>query len=141
VMLTRNDIGERWAAALRGADFAGLGRCLAQDVRICALLPSRFADASGRDEAVALLRQFLGGERGFAVLAASSGTVGEVLRLDYRVRISGPEPCLMEQHGYCRVGADGIADLRLVCSGWIPVPSPSLRGSPRGGDRHGAGFR
>jgi hypothetical protein len=35
-------------------------------------------------------------------------------------------------HGYCRVGADGIADLRLVCSGWIPVPSPALRGAPGG---------
>jgi hypothetical protein len=140
-MLTRDDIGERWAAALRSADFAALGRCLADDVRIRAVLPSRFADASGRDEAVALLRQWLGGDRGFAVLAASSGTVGDVLRLDYRIRISGPEPCLMEQHGYCRVGADGIADLRLVCSGWVPVPSPAPRGAPGGGDRHGAGIR
>jgi ketosteroid isomerase-like protein len=124
-MLTRHDVGERWAVALRAADFAGLGRCLADDVRIRAVLPSRFADASGRDEVVALLRQWLGAERGFAVLAASSGMVGDVLRLDYRVRISGPEPCLMEQHGYGRVGADGITDLRLVCSGWIPVPSPA----------------
>ena len=131
-MLTTHDIGERWAAALRAADFAGLGRCLAPDVRIRAVLPSRFADASGRDEAVALLRQWLGGERGFAVLAASSGMVGDILRLDYRVRISGPEPCLMEQHGYGQVGADGIADLRLVCSGWIPAPSPALRGAPAG---------
>ena len=136
-MLTRHDVGERWAAALRAADFAGLGRCLAPHVRIRAALPSRFVDSSGRDEAVALLRQWLGGERGFAVLAASSGTVGDVLRLGYRVRISGPEPCLMEQHGYCRVGDDGIADLRLVCSGWIPSPSPALRGA----DRHGAEFR
>jgi hypothetical protein len=31
----------------------------------------------------------------------------------------------MEQHGYGRVGADGITDLRLVCSGWMPVPSPA----------------
>ena len=140
-MLTRYGIGERWAAALRAADFAGLGRCLAPDVRVRAVLPSRFADASGRDEAVALLRQWLGGERGFAVLAASSGMVGDVLRLDYRVRIAGPEPCLMEQHGYCRVGADGVADLRLVCSGWIPVPSPAPGGGPGGGDRQGAGLR
>jgi hypothetical protein len=140
-MLTRHDIGERWAAALRAADFAGLGRCLAPDVRIRAVLPSRLADASGRDEAVALLRQWLGGERGFAVLAASSGTVGEVLRIHYRVRIAGPEPCLMEQHGYCRVGADGISDLRLVCSGWVPVPSPAPVGAPGGGDRQGAEFR
>jgi hypothetical protein len=131
-MVTRHGIGKRWAVALRAADFAGLGRCLADDVRIRAVLPSRFADASGRDEAVALLRQWLGGERGFAVLAASSGMVGDVLRLDYRVRISGPEPCLMEQHGYCRVGADGIADLRLVCSGWMPVPSPATVGAPGG---------
>ena len=129
-MLTKYDVGERWAAALRAADFAGLGRCLADEVRIRAVLPSRFADASGRDEAVALLRQWLGGERGFAVLAASSGMVGDVLRLDYRVRIAGPEPCLMEQHGYGRVGAGRIADLRLVCSGWVPVPSPALRGAP-----------
>jgi len=140
-MLTRNDIGERWAAALRAADFAGLGRCLAPDVRVRAVLPSRFADASGRDEAVALLREWLGGERGFAVLAASSGMVGDVLQLGYRVRIGGPEPCLMEQHGYCRVGADGVADLRLVCSGWIPVPSPAPGGAPGGGDRQGAGLR
>ena len=131
-MLTTHDIGERWAAALRAADFAGLGRCLAPDVRIHAVLPSRFADASGRDEAVALLRQWLGGERGFAVLAASSGMVGDVLRLDYRVRISGPEPCLMEQHAYGRVAADGIADLRLVCSGWRPVPSPAPVGASGG---------
>jgi hypothetical protein len=131
-MLTTHDVGERWAAALQSADFAGLGRCLAPDVRIRAVLPSRFADASGRDEAVALLRQWLGGECGFAVLAASSGMVGDVLRLHYRVRISGPEPSLMEQHGYCRVGADGIADLRLVCSGWMPVPSPATVGAPRG---------
>ena len=132
-MLTTHDVGERWAAALRAADFAGLGRCLAPDVRIRAVLPSRFANATGRDEAVALLRQWLGGDRGFAVLAASSGLVGDVLRIDYRVRISGPEPCLMEQHGYGRVGADGIADLRLVCSGWRPVPSPVPMGAPAGG--------
>ena len=131
-MLTRHDVGGRWAAALRSADFAGLGRCLAPDVRIRAVLPSRFADASGRDEAVALLRQWLGGERGFAVLAASSGMVGDVLRLDYRVRISGPEPSLMEQHAYGRVGADGIADLRLVCSGWRPIPAPAPAGAPGG---------
>jgi hypothetical protein len=131
-MLTRHDIGERWAAALRAADFAGLGRCLAPDVRIRAVLPSRLADASGRDEAVALLRQWLGGERGFAVLAASSGMVGDVLRLDYRVRISGPEPCIMEQHGYCRVDAGGIADLRVVCSGWIPLPVTCTTGRARG---------
>jgi hypothetical protein len=31
----------------------------------------------------------------------------------------------MEQHGYGRVGVDGITDLRLVCSGWMPVPSPA----------------
>lgn len=140
-MLTRHDIGDRWAAALRAADFAGLGRCLAPDVRIRAVLPSRFADASGRDEAVALLWDWLGGERGFAVLAASSGMVGDVLRLDYRVRIAGPEPRLMEQNGYCRVAADGIADLRLVCSGWIPLPSPAPGVRPGSGDRHGAGFR
>jgi hypothetical protein len=140
-MLTRHDVGERWAAALRAADFAGLGRCLADDVRIRAVLPSRFAEASGRDEAVAVLRDWLGGEHGFAVLAASSGMVGDVLRLDYRVRISGPEPCLMEQHGYGRVGADGIADLRLVCSGWIPVPSPAPWGAPGAGDRQGAVLR
>jgi len=140
-MLTRLDVGERWAAALRAADFAGLGRCLAPDVRIRAVLPSRFADASGREAAVALLRQWLGGERGFAVLAASSGTVGHVLRLDYRVRIAGPEPFLMEQLGYCRVGADGITDLRLVCSGWMPVPPAASRGAPRSGDRHSAEFR
>jgi hypothetical protein len=140
-MRTRDDIGERWAAALRSADFAGLGRCLADDVRRRAALPSRFADASGRDEAVALLRQWLGGNHGFAVLAASSGAVGDVLRLGYRVRISGPEPYLMEQHGYGRVGADGVADLRLVCSGWIPAPSAELPDAPGNGDRHGAGFR
>jgi ketosteroid isomerase-like protein len=131
-MLTRDDIGERWAAALRAADFVGLGRCLADDVRIRAVLPSRFADASGRDEAVALLRDWLGGDRGFAVLTASSGMVGDVLRLHYQVRISGPGPCFMEQHGYRRVGAGGIADLRLVCSGWIPVPSPAPVGAPGG---------
>jgi hypothetical protein len=140
-MLTKHDIGERWAVALRVADFAGLGRCLAPDVRIRAVLPSRFADASGRDEAVALLRQWLGGERGFAVLTASSGMVGDVLRLNYRVRIAGPEPCLMEQQCYCRVGADGVSDLRLVCSGWIPVPSPAPGGALEGGDRQGAGLR
>jgi hypothetical protein len=47
----------------------------------------------------------------------------------------------MEQHGYCRVGADGISDLRLVCSGWVPVPSPAPVGAPGGGDRQGAEFR
>jgi hypothetical protein len=139
-MVTRHGIGKRWAAALRAADFAGLGRCLADDVRIRAVLPSRFADASGRDEAVALLRQWLGGDRGFAVLAAGSGTVGDVLRLGYRVRISGPEPCLMEQHGYGRVGVAGITDLRLVCSGWMPVHHPHDGARPEG-DRHGAGIR
>jgi hypothetical protein len=34
-------------------------------------------------------------------------------------------PGWLEQHGYARLGVDGIADLRLVCSGWIPVPSPA----------------
>src|SRR5262249_61946475 len=95
----------------------------------------------GGGGAVASRGRWRGGGRGFAVLAAGSGAVGHALRLGYRVRIPGPEPCLMEQHGYCRVGAAGIPALRLVCSGWIPVPPAALPGAPRSGDRHSAELR
>src|SRR2546430_10667652 len=115
-MLTRHDVGERWAAALRAADFAGLGRCLADEVRIRAVLPSRFADASGRDEAVALLRQWLGGERGFAVPAASSGMGGGILRPDYRGRGSRPPPCPLEPPGDLPGRAGGLAGPPAGCS-------------------------
>jgi hypothetical protein len=81
---------------------------------------------------VALLRDWLGGDRGFAVLAASSGMVGDVLRLDYRVRISGPEPCIMEQHGYCRVGRRRHRRPAGGLLGWIPLSVTCTTGRARG---------
>jgi hypothetical protein len=128
-MLNKYEVGNRWAAALHTADFAELGQCLAQDVRIQALLPGNSVTATGRDEVVALLRRWLGEPHGFALLATSSGLVGDVLHLSYRARIDGDQPYLLEQQAYCEVGGEGISSLRLVCSGWKPVPAPAAAGT------------
>jgi hypothetical protein len=54
-MASGRDIGGEFAAALRAADFAAIGRCLSPAVQLRALLPGGMVDAAGRAAAVAML--------------------------------------------------------------------------------------
>jgi hypothetical protein len=121
-MTSGRDIGEEFAAALRAADFAAIGRCLSPAVQLRALLPSGMVDAAGRAAAVAMLADWLHAGAGYTVLEASSDVVGRRLRLSYRVRLgAGNEPRVMEQQAYCDVTADAISSVRLLCSGDMPL--------------------
>ena len=116
------DIGGEFAAALRAADFAAIGRCLSPAVQLRALLPGGMVDAAGRAAAVAMLADWLNAAAGYTVLAASSDVVGRRLHLSYRVRLDGDdEPRVMEQQAYCDVTADAISSVRLLCSGDMPL--------------------
>jgi hypothetical protein len=118
------DIGAEFAAALRAADFAAIGRFLSRAVQLRALLPSGMVDAAGRAAAVAMLADWLTAAAGYTVLEASSDVVGRRLHLSYRVRLDGgDEPRVMEQQAYCDVTADAISSVRLLCSGDMPLRS------------------
>lgn len=115
-------IGERFLAALRAADFAALGRCLDPAVRLQALLPRGPVEATGRDAAVARLRDWIDGDDGFTVLTADAAPIGPRLWLSYRVAIGHDTPArVMEQQAYCDLAAGGITTMRLLCSGTVPV--------------------
>jgi hypothetical protein len=75
-MASGRDIGGEFAAALRAADFAAIGRCLSPAVQLRALLPSGMVDAVGRAAAVAMLADWLNAGAGYTVLAASSDVPG-----------------------------------------------------------------
>jgi hypothetical protein len=121
-METAGEVGDRFVAALRAADFAELGNCLSPSVQFRALLPSGTTDASGRDAAVALLSDWLGADPGYTVVHASADAVGPCLHLSYRVRLGARDrPRVMEHQAYCDVGADGISSVALLCSGEVPL--------------------
>jgi hypothetical protein len=120
------DLGEAFAHAIAAKDAAALLEVLSPDVDFRAMTPGRFWEASSAAEVVNDVifgRWFGDSDRIDGVDAIESDVVVDRRRVGYRFRVTNADGTfLVEQHAYFGVERDRIDWLRVMCSGYRPVP-------------------
>jgi hypothetical protein len=120
--------GERFAQALASKDADALRAQLADTLDFQALTPGRHWQASTGTQAVEdiILRHWFGTDADIVELrSVTTGQVSDRQHVAYqlRVRRSG-EDYVVEQQAYYDVDGPRITWMRLLCSGYRPVPAP-----------------
>ena len=119
-------LGEQMATAIADRDAVRLRRLFATPLVFRAVTPRRFWDA---ETAVAVVDDvvlgtwFHPGTQVTGVTLLENDTVGDVQKVSYRmtVRRDGAE-AVVEQVAYYTARDGAITEMRLVCSGFRPVP-------------------
>jgi hypothetical protein len=120
----RQVVGESFIQALGAQDFDALETMFAPKVRFRSLVPGEEYNASTAAQAVALLRDWFGSLDTIEVEQSASELVSDRLHISYRLRVhDGDGWQLIEQHAFCALMGERIADMWLVCSGFRPVPN------------------
>jgi TusA-related sulfurtransferase len=112
---------DAFLAALLLRDFERLGQCLAPSAEARMLLPGGAEARSGREEIVERLQGWFGSAMEFEVLDSGSEQLGARTRLTWRFRLSrdGQTREVIEQVAFVDAGPEGIADIALLCSGFL----------------------
>ena len=118
--------GERFARALAAKDSAALCALLADPVDFQALTPGRHWQAdTGRQavEEIILARWFGPGDEINELCSVISGRVLDREHVAYRVRVRREgRDYLVEQQAYYRAEGPRITWMRVLCSGYQPLP-------------------
>ncbi|RSD09364.1 hypothetical protein [Amycolatopsis eburnea] len=123
---TETTLGEQFARALAARDAAALHGVLADRVDFAALTPGRHWTASDPAEIVGdvvLGRWFGAADRIRELCSVTTGRVADREHVAYRLRVhrDGTDH-LVEQQAYYTVRDGGIDWLRVLCSGYRPLP-------------------
>ena len=115
--------------ALARCDFAGLGRTVADEAAIQALVPRGLREWTGPLGVGEAFAGWFADLDDYELVEAVVGTVGGRLHLRWRARVRGerlgPGWFLVEQDLYADTdGAGRLDHLRLLCSGYCPEPGP-----------------
>jgi hypothetical protein len=121
---TPETLAEEFVAALAAQDWERLERCFAPDVKFFAAVPSTqpLRERTGAREVAEQLGTWFGDGDPLELVESTHEAVADRLRISYRFR-SFEEGAwhLVEQQAYCEVGAAGIEQIHLVCSGFRPL--------------------
>ena len=118
---------DAFVVALCDRKFDALGRLLASDVQMRAVLPSRYLEAAG-DEVVGWFTRWFGTSEQFEVIDAGSGNIAGKARAHWRFQVAphpitgGPGWHEIEQVAFCETAAGSISRIDLVCSGFRALP-------------------
>src|ERR1700730_11483077 len=112
-----------FVAALSLRDFERFADCLAPSAQARMLLPRGPEVRSGRDEIARRFEGWFAQASDFAVLGSSREPIGPRNRYSWRFRMSrdGHTPEVIEQVAFVDMGPDGIAEIDLLCSGFLPA--------------------
>lgn len=113
-------ISGRLLDALSRRDFPAFERCLADTVRLRALVPPGPFELSGPVAVADKFHTWFGGEEEFELVEASASEIGTKQYLRWRIRLTSPESGqsrTAEQHVYT-TGRDRIETIDLLCSGF-----------------------
>ena len=119
------ELAARLIDAIAAQDFAAVGRLLAPDARLRALVPPGVRDDEGREAVVARLTLWFGDTRDLSIVESEAEELAGRIRFRYRLR--GREEgawVVQEQSGYVDVRDGTIVAIDLVCSGSRPVLAP-----------------
>lgn len=119
------DLGNRFAAAVAAKNSAALRAMFADSVDFRALTPKRTWEAG--TPAAVVDEVFLGvwfqSSDSMEIVGAAATRVGERHGFSYRLRgINGNGGFVIEQHAYAVVADGKITWMRLLCSGFQPLP-------------------
>jgi hypothetical protein len=116
-------------AAVCHREFDAMARLLTPDVKMRAVLPSRYLEAVG-DEVVAWFTRWFGSTERFEAIDARSDNIAGRARVQWRFHVA-PHPVTsapgwheIEQVAFCDTSAGSISRIDLVCSGYRPLPPP-----------------
>ena len=122
-MMIDNTTPGLFLAALSLRDFERFADCLSPTAQARMLLPRGPEIRSGREEIAGRFEGWFARASEFVVLDSSHEHVGRRNRLSWRFRMSrdGQAPEVIEQVAFVDVGPDGIAEIDLLCSGFLPT--------------------
>ncbi|HEY1643870.1 MAG TPA: hypothetical protein VGG35_24600 [Streptosporangiaceae bacterium] len=128
--------GERFARALAAKDEAVLGGLLAGQIDFQALTPGRYWQADTARQVVQeiILGRWFGPEDRIAELCSvAAGQVAQREHVAYRLRVARPDAdYLVEQQAYYSTDGGQITWMRVLCSGYQPLPRPAGGEPPAG---------
>lgn len=114
---------EAFLSALTSRDFARLAACLAPSAQAHFFLPRGPEIRTGRDEIAARIEGWFAPAATFEVIGTSLEPIGSRHRLSWRFRVTrnGQPAELIEQLAFVDVTPEGIAQIDMLCSGFIPA--------------------
>jgi hypothetical protein len=112
---------------LAGQDFSRLGRALAADAQLRALLPRGLMERTGAEVIAEQFNRWFGDTESYELVEATVGEVGDRLHLHWRLRVQakrlGTGWFTVEQQAYADTADGGrIAQLDLLCTGYQREP-------------------
>jgi hypothetical protein len=112
---------DTFLSALTARDFDRFAETLSPTARARMLLPRGPEVHTGRDDITQRIRGWFTTATEFHVLDSNREQVGSRHRLNWRFRLSrdGETLEIVEQVAFINVGADGICDIDLMCSGFL----------------------
>jgi TusA-related sulfurtransferase len=116
--------------ALAARDRPGLLAGLADDVRLRAQLPRRDVERIGAGAVADELLGWFDDVPEIVVQRAQAQPLADLWHAEFRFGLRGLTPeQVVEQHWYCTVEDGRVTALRLICSGFRPLPSAVTAGS------------
>jgi len=114
-------------SALSSRDFAAFARCLAPTAQARLSLPRGPELQSGRHDIARRFEGWFAVATDFEVLDTGCEPVGPRYRLNWRFRLSrdGVSHEVIEQVAFVDHGPDGITEINLLCSGFLPDQPPA----------------
>ena len=121
---TRADVqvAERFLDALGAGEWDAIGRLLAEDVQLRALVPSTLREETGLEAVVARFDFWWAPLEDLQLLDAGIEPIADQVRVHYRLAGTDPDdgPVVVEQQCYFTVADGAITKINSVCSGFHP---------------------
>jgi hypothetical protein len=128
VTTTHSSVASAWVDAIVERDFSGAVALLHPEIDFRAMTPNRVWDAKDPAGVEAVLRTWLADpdEDVQGIQATEPTSIENTVRVGWLVRVSdGGGPHVFEQQAYIRERDAKIGWMRVMCSGWIPLPESS----------------
>jgi hypothetical protein len=127
-MLATESVATAFVDAIIARDVARAVALLHPDIDFRAMTPNRVWEADDRSGVEAVLRTWFEDpdEEVHAIEATEPSSIVDRVRVGWLVRISDADgPHVFEQQAYVRERDAQIDWMRVICSGWIPLPAPA----------------
>ena len=120
-------LGAKFARSVALKDHTRVCELIHPEIDFTAMTPGDFWDASSADEIVGVLEEWFGEDDLIEEIELlDCDGFADIQRVGYRLRVSRPDGYyLIEQQAYLSERDGKIGWLRIMCSGFRPVPGGS----------------
>ena len=122
-------LGAKFARSVALKDHTRVRELIHPEIDFWAMTPGDFWDAGGPDEIVGVLEEWFGEDDVIEQIELlDCDRFADIERVGYRLRVSRPDGYyLIEQQAYLSEHDGKIGWLRIMCSGFRPVPAVLTR--------------